>query len=426
MPLETDSGDERLRAKLRIAFQVTFLLMLATGIPIAAWAQGLDETFVPAVGLPEAWNGAMLAWDYDDDGDPDILLSGLDRNGDPRTWLLRYDGVVTEPVANGPDRQKATFTPRSINIPPFLRGTIDHMPPDAQGIERMLFTGLTPLETSTDIVELIPLSIVYNRIDSTSFAPAAHQPFVGVHESFTAWADVDDDGDEDLVLGGETLDGPFTALYINTNGSFSREEGISLPGMGNADASWGDLDGDGDPDLVLAGQAGATSVFRLYENSGRGLMEISSPESPVLFHARAALRDIDGDGKAELLYMGGRLDPLLMRPEGILWNSQSAAGREFGSPAAFPGLAMARLFWSDLEGDGDLDLVAAGYDEPASPFGQRLRIFVNAGGTLVPVEDFRGGIGLGLVWADFNDDGRRDILLIGRQPDAWVRNLILL
>ena len=398
-------------------------LILVTG---SSHAQGLNESFVPAVGLPEAWSGAMLEWDYDQDGDPDFLMNGFDVSGEPRSWLVRFDGFIAEPDPNGPDRIKATFVALRINIPAFVRGTIDLLPPDDSGTERILVTGLTPVEVSTDVVEMTSLSTVYNRIGDTSFAPAFGQPFPNVHDSFTAWADYDGDGDQDAIVGGQTDAGPETGLYRNDAGTFTRDTNNPLPGLSNASASWGDRDGDGDPDLVLAGQSGAESLFLLFENEGGILTQRPIPSAPVLFHARAALRDLDGNGMAELLYMGGHLDPNLMRPDGLIWNADPTSPWQFGSHAKIEGLAMAQLYWKDLEGDGDIDLVVSGFDRPADPFGQRLRIFLNTGSSLVEVENFRGGIGLGVVWSDFDADGRLDLLLIGRQPDSWVRSLILL
>ena len=395
-------------------------------VTMSSGAQGLDETFVATAGLPEAWSGAMQEWDFDRDGDPDFLMNGLDVTGEPRSWLVRFDGFVAVADPNGPDRILATFVPRQINIPAFIRGTIDLLPPDATGTERVLVTGLTPVEVATDVVELISLSTVYNRIGETSFAPASRQPFSNVHDSFTAWADYDGDGDEDLVVGGRTDAGPETGLYRNDDGEFTRDLSNSLPGLSNASASWGDRDGDGDPDLVLAGQSGAESVLHIFENEGGMLVERPIPSAPVLFHARASLRDLDGNGMAELLYMGGHLDPNLMRPDGLIWYSEPSASWQFDTHTGFEGLAMAQLIWKDLEGDGDMDLVVSGFDRPADLFGQRLRIFLNTGSSLVEVENFRGGIGLGIVWTDFNADGRLDLLMIGRQPGTWVRSLILL
>lgn len=123
-------------------------------------------------------------------------------------------------------------------------------------------------------------------------------------------ADLDDDGDLDLVLAvGWDLRG-----YLNTGTSQvplwlrddSLVEGISLP-YPRSSPNFGDLDGDGDLDLVVGGRSYDGPII-CYENSG-------GPQSPTWIEneelltgvemdvesAGLDLADLDGDGDPDML-----------------------------------------------------------------------------------------------------------------------------
>ena len=76
------------------------------------------------------------------------------------------------------------------------------------------------------------------------------------------WGDIDDDGDPDLLVGGEEFPRP-TRLWRNDGGSFTDVSSLfapPLPVVSGAD--WGDLDGDGDLDLAVCdGMIGVFDTF---------------------------------------------------------------------------------------------------------------------------------------------------------------------
>jgi hypothetical protein len=96
-----------------------------------------------------------------------------------------------------------------------------------------------------------------------------------------SWADVDSDGDKDLVVVGDWM-----AIHIfkNDNGVFQKESTIP-----NSNGWWNrveaaDLDGDGDLDFVL-GNWGLNTKFK------------ATPERPLTMY----VNDFDNNGKSECL-----------------------------------------------------------------------------------------------------------------------------
>lgn len=112
-----------------------------------------------------------------------------------------------------------------------------------------------------------------------------------------------------------------------------------VPGdVGYNHAALGDLDGDGDVDIVRA-------YGQFYINDGSGVFS-GAPFGP--YCEQVALADIDGDHDLDILCAGGFNDP------SALWINDGAANFTAGpDPALFFG--MSGVSFVDFDGDGDLD-----------------------------------------------------------------------
>ena len=150
--------------------------------------------------------------------------------------------------------------------------------------------------------------------------------------SGVAAGDVNGDGRPDLYLA--RLEGP-NALYINLGDwrfrEAAAESGVAAGGRFSTGATFVDVDGDGDLDLLLTSIEGPTSLF-LNDGSGRfteaaeaGLLDSRGGMS-------SALADIDGDGDLDLYltrYKSRSVLDLFPGDEVAFPNTVRRTGREF-------------------------------------------------------------------------------------------------
>lgn len=135
-------------------------------------------------------------------------------------------------------------------------------------------------------------------LDNNS-APAFYGHFSSLEVS-----DIDQDGDPDVFLGGRLIAGNYglpaqSYLLLNDNGRWRDIAPSAVAGLGMvADACWADIDGDGDDDLVAVSDWGAVKVFR----NDRGQMRITAPiERSNGWWRSIEPADLDGDGDVDFV-----------------------------------------------------------------------------------------------------------------------------
>lgn len=251
--------------------------------------------------------------------------------------------------------------------------------------------------------------------------------------------DVDGDGDLDIVVG--VLGGAFNPnksaidnLYLLAQtrpGVFQVQTGRLLPtlDLGNETAvSAGDVDGDGDLDLLVGTRIDpndvATGRLYLFENTGSArapaFRVTRVPPVQGMYYVAPALGDLDGDGALDLL-VGNWKDAVQY------WRNDGGRG---GSRWVLADTALVRItrgsstapVLADLDGDGDLDLVIG---EASGS----LNYYRNEGTRTAPqfvlVSDAWENIDIGRrsapAFGDLDGDGDLDLLVGGEDGSAaWL------
>ena len=143
------------------------------------------------------------------------------------------------------------------------------------------------------------------HLDSNAFSPLVRTPAKCV-----AVADIDGDGDMDIFIGGRVSLGsyphpPTSYILRNDHGHFTDITAEVCPaledaGMINA-AVWADIDNDGRPDLIIAGD---WMPIRIFRNNGKTFTEItreSGLQDLPGFWRSLVVADINHDGHLDIV-----------------------------------------------------------------------------------------------------------------------------
>ncbi|MFL5748603.1 MAG: VCBS repeat-containing protein [Niastella sp.] len=244
-----------------------------------------------------------------------------------------------------------------------------------------------------------------------------------------AAADIDGNGLDDLVMGGNALN-PAQLFLQQANGSFVQKELYAADHRANADyKDQGilvfDANVDGKPDIYIASggfhNAAGNACYedRLYINDGRGNFLPDSTALPRNFTSKLCVRafDYNKDGKPDL-FVSGRVDPgHYPKPvSSFIFRNDSEKGHaKFTDVTATVapeltniGLVCDALF-TDFDNDNETDLVLTGEWMPVTFFKNQHGQFKN----VTP------GTGIGnktgwwssIVAGDFRHTGRTDYIV---------------
>ncbi len=272
-----------------------------------------------------------------------------------------------------------------------------------------------------------------------------------------AFGDYDRDGYPDLYVGNYIAESDFPAhigfpnrlLHNEGDGTFTDvTESLGVGGAGTTFAvTWADLDDDGDPDLLVCNDHGVfVERNQVYRNDGPGadggwaFSEVAAAWGLAadIYCMGVAVGDVDGDAAMDVYLTNLGANVLLRRgPDGMFEDVAEATGATVSHDTCASGAPISS--WGvglhDFDLDGDLDAHLSGGSLLAAP---ELANSASATSTLLlqvaPGPVFAdvgacaglwrpGALGRGTAYADYDQDGDVDILQLHVEgPAVLLRN----
>ncbi|MEO8086569.1 MAG: T9SS type A sorting domain-containing protein [Bacteroidota bacterium] len=237
--------------------------------------------FIEITGTIPGVIGVTRWIDYDGDGWLDVLSCGLGASLTADSTRLFHNNM------NG------TFTEIPSNLPGYQASDISIVDFDNDSDMDFFITGGTISATT------FPVTKLYQNDGIGNFTEVPFA-FANLSTGTSKWADYDNDGDMDVLYDGidSTFGMGITLLYRNDNAGNFTLITTNLPGSGEpGSVDWADIDNDGDLDILLG------NPMALLRNDGGNIYtdisQIDFPES-----VPNSFSDIDNDGDPDILFVG--------------------------------------------------------------------------------------------------------------------------
>lgn len=249
-----------------------------------------------------------------------------------------------------------------------------------------------------------------------------------LYNSITALGYANGDEYLDLYIAGNQ-ENSFDAggLYLYDNGTYTLSTTSNLPVLSLGSARWGDIDNDGDMDILIQGYNGTTdeSVTKLYENNNDGTFTALEIGLPQTYLGEVAFSDINNDGFLDIAITGFVLSTSDFITK-IFKNNGNSSFTEL-SGNSIPGMNFGRIKFADYNNDGYEDFVLSGMNMVTYEF--FVAVFTNN-----QDETFTEDTSIDLTqnwlgdteWADYNNDGNIDLIVSGTGGDSGMERTTIL
>ncbi len=354
-------------------------------------------TFVTNTPFTNVYKGSVAFADIDGDMDQDVLITGYTNEDDPNTSLYRNDGTGNYSLVDN--------TP----FKDVYQSSIAFADIDGDGDQDVLITGASS--------NYGRISELYTNDGLGNFSLVPNTPFIPISSGSIAFADIDGDMDQDVLISGSSSSGYISKLYSNDgNGNYSVVEFTPFESVANCSIAFADIDGDMDQDVLITGSGNS----KLYTNDGTGDYSIVYPTPfTKLNYSSIAFADIDGDMDQDVL-LTGFSDSFDRISE--LYTNDGTGDFYLVDNAPFPGVYNGSIAFADIDGDTDQDVLITGSSES----GSFTELYLNDGnGNYSPVENlpFQNVGYSSVAIADIDGDNLKDVLITGISPNGPISRL---
>lgn len=241
----------------------------------------------------EGLSRGSIDWgDYNGDGYKDLLMVGQNDESNSITRIFTYDPENDEFIKLETLKVSGASFGDAAWVDFNNDGLLDFI---ISG-----YTGITYPESGPPLMQLY-------KNNGDDFELVFESTFKGLAESSIDWGDADLDGDLDLLVTGFTAEyEPFSGVYINNIDGFVLSE-IELPAVLEGFGQWGDMDNDGDLDILIAGNGVVEGrQLKVFENEEMQFTEYFSGEG--LSQCSGGWGDFNNDGRLDLFVNGQKED----------------------------------------------------------------------------------------------------------------------
>lgn len=285
--------------------------------------------------------GSISIGDIDNDNDQDILITGENSSNIRIAKLYVNDGNGTYTEVIGTPFEGVS------------RGSVKFVDINNDNDLDLLITGVGSLSST--------VAKLYTNDGSGNFTEVLGTIFDNVQLSAVAFSDIDSDGDQDVIITGYNGSQASAKLYTNDgNGNYTEVIGTNFQGVQESSVAFSDIDNDGDQDILLTGYSFGEWAI-LYTNDGNGnYTEVTgTPFDGVRGNEKmCGFADVDNDNDQDILITGwggiaGRISKLYA-------NDGSGNYTEV-TGAPFIGISYSSIAFTDIDNDNDQDLMIVGY-----------------------------------------------------------------
>jgi hypothetical protein len=256
--------------------------------------------------------------------------------------------------------------------------------------------------------------LLQNLVPADGFSPPVRYD-TGNDPDFLLVGDIDGDGKPDLVVADQTPSAKgegtnsISVLLQDPGNSGGFLPSIEYPTGRSPKVALGDVDADGNPDLVVGTTSDPAGISLFRQTPGNpGTFEPPVVIASLPGVSAVAVEDFDGDGK---------LDIAVANDAGIsiLVQDASAPGIFLPAVSYAAGSQPTSIAVGDLNGDGRPDLAVANYGSPDGSIKASASVFLQdpaEPGKFLPATDYATGVrSSSIAIGDLDGDGRLDLVV---------------
>lgn len=280
--------------------------------------------------------------DYDNDGDLDIVMMGID-------YATAFNMNALYENVNG------TFTQVEVGQNGVSWGSISSGDYDNDGDLDVLMSGWNVDDETHGYAS----TYIWENQEGTLVRQDVSDTIPGVFNGSVNWVDIDNDMDLDIIISDDYTGDAGLRIYINNDGTFTLNQTVTTYAK-YYNMAIGDYDNDGYMDVAVTVNDSDYNNFIEILTNNNGIFEhvteligssASASATPI------AWGDYDNDGDLDLAANGTDDD---YKGEAILYKNEDGMFSAVEN-TGFLAVGGHSLAWQDVDGDLDLDILITGF-----------------------------------------------------------------